>query len=411
MFSRCNGLSVGIYEHLQKFIFEYRNADPEDVRQYLLGYCEALDRRCNARDIRCILWLLEQFCCVNDSRLETSLWGLKFPNPVGLAAGLDKDGVATNIWPSFGFGYTEIGTVTQFAQEGNLRPRLFRLPQDQAAINCMGFNNQGSAQMKAFLADSRQRQIKHHILGINIGKSKATPLDLAVDDYVASFRLLKTFGSYVVVNVSSPNTPGLRSLQAVEQLEPILKALQAENTESKPLLVKISPDLEWEDIEEIVNLAQQYRLAGIIATNTTTQRPSLRTITVKATGNSPMQEAGGLSGKPLQSRSTDVIRFIWKLTDGKLPIIGVGGVFTAEDAWEKITAGASLLQVYTGWFYEGPSMVPSILKGLLHKLDMVGAKNLSEVVGQNNLNDNKNFGMQLNESLMPSSKVSVNWSD
>lgn len=219
-----------------------------------------------------------------------------------------------------------------------------------------------------------------------MGKSKVTPLEQAVADYVGSFQLLKTYGDYFVVNVSSPNTPGLRSLQAVEQLAPILAGLQAENTEGKPLLVKIAPDLEWEDIAAIVELAQAHQLAGIIATNTTIRR-DLKTERIAATGNAPIEEAGGISGAPVRSRSTDVIRFIHQHTQGQLPIIGVGGIFTAEDAWEKLCAGASLLQVYTGWIYEGPWMVRRILEGLLVKMQEEGIQQLSEIVGQD---DDKN---------------------
>jgi dihydroorotate dehydrogenase len=198
---------------------------------------------------------------------------------------------------------------------------------------------------------------------------------------MGSFRLLKDWGDYFVVNVSSPNTPGLRSLQASEQLEPILEGLQQENTAHKPLLVKIAPDLEWEAIAEVITLAQAHNLAGIIATNTTIRRDGLKTQILEATGNPVREEAGGISGAPLRQRSTEVIRFIWKQTQGQLPIIGVGGIFTAEDAWEKITAGASLLQVYTGWIYEGPWMVRRILEGLVQKLDEAGLETIAEAVG------------------------------
>ena len=209
-------------------------------------------------------------------------------------------------------------------------------------------------------------------IGINLGKSKITPLEEAAEDYLKSFRLLKDWGDYFVVNVSSPNTPGLRSLQSTDQLEPILKALQQENSQHKPILVKIAPDLEWEAIAEVLALAQRYDLAGIIATNTTIRRDGLRTQVLRTTGNPIAQEAGGISGAPLRQRSTEVIRFIWQQTQGKLPIVGVGGVFTPEDAWEKITAGASLVQVYTGWVYEGPGMVRRILAGLAQRLEERG---------------------------------------
>jgi dihydroorotate dehydrogenase len=396
---------------LRTILFDRLGVQPEWARNRLINYCAALDRRCNHPDIAIVLNILKNRRSFYDSRLETSLWGLQFANPVGLAAGLDKDGVATNVWPFLGFGYAEIGTVTQHAQPGNPRPRLFRLPEDLAAINRMGFNNQGAEQMAAHLAASQERQTRTYTLGINLGKSKITPLEQAVDDYVGSFRLLRTYGDYFVVNVSSPNTPGLRSLQAVEQLEPILEGLQSENIKSniksKPLLVKISPDLEWEEIAAIADLAQKHHLAGIIATNTTTQRQGLKTTKIKRTGQSPEGEAGGLSGAPLKSRSTEVIHSIWKHTHGQLPIIGVGGIFTADDAWEKITAGASLLQVYTGWFYQGPPMVRDILEGLMHKLDRVGAEKLSEVVGQIHYKDNENSKTSSQQALTSSRSSSL----
>jgi dihydroorotate dehydrogenase len=218
-------------------------------------------------------------------------------------------------------------------------------------------------------------------LGINLGKSKISPLEHAAEDYAQSFQLLQDQGAYFVVNVSSPNTPGLRSLQAKDQLEPILATLQAVNHHRKPLLVKIAPDLDWEEIAAVIDLAQQYGLAGIIATNTTIRRDRLKTTRLAATGNPITEEAGGISGAPVRTRSTEVIRFIYQYTQGKLPIIGVGGIFTADDAWEKITAGASLVQVYTGWIYQGPWMVRRILEGLLQKLTAHNLSTLSEAVG------------------------------
>lgn len=327
--------------------------------------------------------------------LTQNLWNLTFPNPVGLAAGFDKDGTAWNIWDCFGFGFTELGTVTCHAQPGNPRPRLFRLLPDRAVLNRMGFNNQGAAAL-AHRLPSREtcRQLSKQAgllpqvspipLGINLGKSKITPLEAAPEDYRESFRVLGDRGDYFVINVSSPNTPGLRSLQATEQLEPILETLQRENTFGKPLLVKIAPDLEWEEIAAVVTLAQQYHLAGIIATNTTIRREGLQTKILPTTGNPIGEEAGGISGAPLRQRSTEVIRFIWQQTGGTLPIIGVGGIFTAEDAWEKIIAGASLIQVYTGWIYEGPWMVRRILAGLLEKLEAHGLTSLPEAIGLEN---------------------------
>lgn len=354
---------------LRPVLFSGLNADPEWLHVQTLRSLSWL----NSSD-----WLrsqVDQLYGCESLQLSQSLWGLTFPNPIGLAAGFDKDGVAANIWSSFGFGFAELGTVTFHAQPGNPQPRLFRLTEDLAALNRMGFNNQGAAALRSRL------ERRHHTIpiGINLGKSKITPLEAAAEDYLGSFRLLKSLGDYFVVNVSSPNTPGLRSLQATDQLEPILSALQTENQSEKPLLVKIAPDLDWEDIAAIVDLAQQYQLSGIIATNTTIRRDGLKTQTVR--GNPISQEAGGISGAPVRARSTEVIRAIWQQTQGSLPIVGVGGVFSAEDAWEKITAGASLVQVYTGWIYEGPTMVKRILQGLEERLARSQFETLKDAIG------------------------------
>ncbi|MEH2078121.1 MAG: quinone-dependent dihydroorotate dehydrogenase [Nostoc sp.] len=324
---------------------------------------------------------LQKSLCLCDSRLEQNLFGLNFPNPVGLAAGFDKDGVAAGIWSNLGFGFAELGTVTFHAQPGNPRPRLFRLPLDKAALNRMGFNNLGAAAMATRLTHEKQESTHLIPIGINLGKSKVTPLEEAAQDYLDSFRLLKDLGDYFVVNVSSPNTPGLRSLQDASMLSAILNLLQKENSTRKPIFVKIAPDLEWVAIADIISLAKTYNLAGIIATNTTIRRDELKTQVIDQTGKSPQDEAGGISGEPLRDRSTEVIRFIWQQTQGKIPIIGVGGIFSPEDAWEKITAGASLIQVYTGWIYEGPLMVRQILSGLLSKLEQSGLNSINEAVG------------------------------
>jgi dihydroorotate dehydrogenase len=326
--------------------------------------------------------------CLQDQRLESELWGIRFPNPLGLAAGFDKDGIGTRVWGHLGFGFAELGTVTWHPQPGNPKPRLFRLPADQAALNRMGFNNQGAVALAARLQtfqDSLSQEPASALsavpLGINLGKSKITPLDEAAQDYLQSFRLLQNLGDYFVVNVSSPNTPGLRSLQSAGPLGEILSALQAENQGRKPLLVKIAPDLDWEAIATVLELADDHNLAGIIATNTTIRRDGLNTQVLPVTGNPITEEAGGISGAPLRQRATDVIRFIYQETAGKLPIIGVGGIFTAADAWDKITAGASLLQVYTGWIYEGPLMPKRVMAGLLQRLEEQGMKSIVEAIG------------------------------
>ncbi|MEM9149527.1 MAG: quinone-dependent dihydroorotate dehydrogenase [Cyanobacteria bacterium P01_F01_bin.3] len=319
--------------------------------------------------------------------LSSSLLGLSFENPLGLAAGFDKDGTAARAWPLMGFGFAELGTVTYHAQPGNPKPRMFRLISDKAALNRMGFNNQGAAALSEKL-DQHWPDRNYPIpIGINLGKSKITPLEEAAEDYSKSFEQLKEQGSYFVVNVSSPNTPGLRSLQAKEQLTPILETLQTANTANKPLLVKISPDLATEDIHDIVQLAQDCNLAGIIATNTTINREGLHTQTIAETGKAVTDEAGGISGAPVTQRSTEVIRLIYEQTQGTLPIIGVGGIFNADDAWAKITAGASLLQTYTGWVYEGPTVVREVLNGLAQKLETHSLTNLSAAIGLDHRKD------------------------
>jgi dihydroorotate dehydrogenase len=376
---------------IRPLVFQGLKADPEVVHHQFINACAQLDRTCDRPWSRWVLQQAYQRLGFTDERLEQTVWGLSFPNPVGLAAGFDKNGVASSIWPAFGFGFAELGTVTAHAQPGNPQPRLFRLPEDKAAINRMGFNNHGAAQMGQELAASQKRRtaladlLPSIPIGINLGKSKITPLEEAAEDYRRSFELLQDCGEYVVVNVSSPNTPGLRSLQSVEQLKPILSALQQANEQAnvpqKPVLVKIAPDLAWEDISEIVALVQRYRLAGVIATNTTIYREGLKTTRIQATGRSPSEEAGGLSGAPLCARATEVIRFIHTSTQGQVSIVGVGGIFTPRDAWEKLAAGASLVQVYTGWTYEGPWMVRRILQGLTQALEIYDLRHISEIVG------------------------------
>lgn len=372
-------MSLDIYKvGIRPLLLDGLKTDPEWLHQQILQVLSKLEQAGHRSPARWILAQLEQSCCLSNTRLEQTLWGLRFPNPVGLAAGFDKDGIAAGIWHRLGFGFAELGTVTFHAQPGNPRPRLFRLPTDKAALNRMGFNNQGAASLSSVLSHS---SLDKGIIGINLGKSKVTPLEEACSDYLGSFRLLKNWGDYFVVNVSSPNTPGLRSLQSSEQLSSILEVLQQENQGQKPLLVKIAPDLEWDDIAAIGSIAQTYQLSGIIATNTTIRRDGLKTQVIPQTGKPVTEEAGGISGAPLRDRSTEVIRFLWKQTQGQLPIIGVGGIFTAEDAWEKITAGASLIQLYTGWVYEGPWMVQRILKGLLQKLEEQGLTSIADAVG------------------------------
>lgn len=369
---------------LRPLLFQGLKTDPEWLHQRALEALQMLSAP--SKNLRWIQepahdWL-RQHCQYQDNRLKQTLWGQSFANPLGLAAGFDKDGLAARAWPLLGFGYAELGTVTRHAQPGNPRPRLFRLAQDQAVINRMGFNNGGAAQLASRLQDCWQNETPPIPIGLNLGKSKITPLDQAVEDYVASFQLLQGLGDYFVVNVSSPNTAGLRSLQAAENLAPILAGLQAVNAEGKPLLVKIAPDLDWDGIAAVLELAQTHQLAGIIATNTTIRRDRLKTQRIAKTGRLVTEEAGGLSGAPLRDRATEVIRFLYQESNGQLPIVGVGGIFTAQDAWEKLAAGASLLQTYTGWVYQGPMMVRQILEGLLQQLEQHQVNHISAIVGQ-----------------------------
>jgi dihydroorotate dehydrogenase len=369
---------------LRPVLFSGLNLDPEWLHQQTLQWLQWTDLEA---PLALRQWILQQMSSnygFADRRLETKCFDCEFINPLGLSAGFDKDGQGAAIWPYFGFGFAELGTVTQHAQGGNPQPRLFRLIEDEAALNRMGFNNQGSLALVDRLQHRSQqadRPIPTMPIGINLGKSKITALEDAAGDYLESFRRLRDLGQYFVINVSSPNTPGLRSLQSVEQLTPIFAALSQENDANKPILVKIAPDLTDEDILAVVDLARQFNLAGIIATNTTIRRDGLKTQVLKGTGKPIVDEAGGISGVPVRSRSTEVIRLIYRHTKGEFPIVGVGGIFNADDAWEKITAGASLLQVYTGWIYEGPAMVRQILSGLVARLDAAGLDTLDQAVG------------------------------
>jgi dihydroorotate dehydrogenase len=376
--------TLDIYQlAVRPLLFSALKADPEAVHQQSLALLHSIDSTPTAPLTKLAKASFQQYFCRADRQLEQSLFGLNFANPVGLAAGFDKDGIAAGMWQYLGFGFAELGTVTYHPQPGNEQPRLFRLPQDRAALNRMGFNNLGSAAMAAALQQRHQSDFTIPI-GINLGKSKITLLEDAAIDYLGSFQRLKDLGDYFVINVSSPNTPNLRDLQAIEPLRIIFDTLQQENQGQKPILVKIAPDLAWEDISAVVELSQEYKLAGIIATNTTIDRSQLTTKIIAQTGKKVTEEAGGISGLPVRQKSTEVIRFIHQQTGGSLPIIGVGGIFTADDAWEKITAGASLIQVYTGWTYNGPWMVDRILTGLLAKLESRGLASISEAVGIGN---------------------------
>jgi len=318
----------------------------------------------------------------SDARLSQPLWGVHFPNPVGLAAGYDKNAAVPLAWPALGFGFAELGTITAKAQPGNPKPRIFRLEQDAALINRLGFNNDGAVAVAQRLLHLLPLRRAHPIpLGFNIGKSKITPLEEAVNDYLESLERLFPFADYLVVNVSSPNTPDLRKLQESERLGRLLEALQKKNHQlatqahrpPKPLLVKIAPDLTDGEIVEVARVALAVGVSGLIATNTTTTRPALR---------STIHEEGGLSGKPLTTRATEVMRVLFRAVEGKLPLIGVGGIFSAEDAYARIRAGASLIQVYTGLIYEGPLLPRRIVYGLSRLLTRDGLRHLRDAVGK-----------------------------
>lgn len=292
---------------------------------------------------------------IEDPRLEREVFGLKFKNPVGLAAGLDKDAVAYQQFSDLGFGFVEIGTITPKAQPGNEKKRLFRLIEDSGIINRMGFNNSG-----VDVAVERLKKNKGVLIGGNIGKNKITPNEEAVNDYKICFEKLFDYVDYFVVNVSSPNTPNLRALQDKEPLTKLLGELQKLNREKpkpKPILLKIAPDLTDEQLLDIIDIVKETQIAGVIATNTTLSRENLKSENQK--------ESGGLSGKPLTKRSTEVIRFLSEKSGKAFPIIGVGGIHTAEDAMEKLNAGASLVQLYTGFIYEGPDLIRKINKKIL----------------------------------------------
>ncbi|MSU36732.1 MAG: quinone-dependent dihydroorotate dehydrogenase [Pedosphaera sp.] len=311
--------------------------------------------------------------------LPVDCLGLTFPNPVGLAAGMDKEAVALPMWEAFGFGFCEMGGVTWHAQPGNPKPRMFRAVSDGALVNRMGFNNGGALALASQLDAWRDAALwPAHPVGVNLGRSKVTPNDRAIEDYASSFKTLREKADFFVVNVSSPNTPNLRELQDRSALNAILTELKRLNCESagkeKPLLVKIAPDLSPEALDQIAEVAIAHRLDGLVATNTTVTRPA----TAEPRSALVYSESGGLSGRPVRTRSTEVIRHLYRRTAGRIPIIGVGGIFSADDAWEKIIAGATLVQIYTGMVYEGPAIAGDIVRGLVQKL---GNRSWSDVVG------------------------------
>ncbi len=327
--------------------------DAEKAHQLVFSLTKFLFRIPGIRAI----WYLKS---TRNQKLERSLLGLHFQNPVGLAAGMDKNAVLINEWFYMGFGFVEIGTVTPKPQQGNPKPRLFRLPADEGLVNRMGFNNDGAD----VIAKRLRRRYTNLIVGGNIGKNKNTPNEQAVDDYRTCFEALYAYVDYFVVNVSSPNTPGLRELQEREPLTHLLRNLVELNQskpERRPILLKIAPDLTDQQLDDIVEIVKETEIDGIIATNTTVSRQGLST-------NQQLLDdigAGGLSGKPLAERSTEVIRYLRKKAGPDLPIIGVGGIHTADDAIAKLKAGANLIQVFSGFVYEGPALIQEINKRIL----------------------------------------------
>ncbi len=350
----------------------------------------------HTQTLAALAWMSRQnLCCdmvqalLDTPALPVRLWSLDFPNPVGLAAGMDKFAAALPAWEAFGFGFAELGGVTWQPQEGNPLPRIFRAAEENALVNRMGFNNPGAEAMAATLAAWKDSgHWPQRPVAINLGKSKTTPLEEANEDYTKSFRALWRHGDFFVVNVSSPNTPNLRMLQDKSSLAGLMRALDEVNTDEasktgkrplskKPVLVKIAPDLSGEELDEIADVAVDGCVAGIVATNTTITRPPAKT----PTSEMVFAETGGLSGAPLRERSTEVIHHLYHRTGGTIPIIGVGGIFTAADAWEKITAGASLVQIYTALVYCGPGVVREIVQGLQKLLSENGLAAVADAVG------------------------------
>ncbi len=325
--------------------------DAETIHDFVIGGLAWAARH------KTVLELMNAFFGLQDKSFEREVFGLKFPNPVGLAAGLDKNARALPAWKALGFGFVEIGSVTALSQPGNDKPRLFRLPDDSALVNRMGFNNQGATTVAARLELWRSDHGALGMpLGVNLGKSKATPLEDAPGDYLLSLRKLWDYGDYFAINVSSPNTPGLRQLQDRARLEELLGAVTgfaATQPQPKPILLKIAPDLSEAQLDEILELVEGFNLAGLIATNTTVSREGLKTAT---------SETGGLSGAPLRARSLEVLHYLVRHT--KIPVVSVGGISSADDVRERLEAGAALVQIYTGFIYQGPLMMRTIAQGL-----------------------------------------------
>jgi len=381
--------------HEQKGVFKklYRNLitpilqkdtgiDAEYLTNFSLSLLSFSSRKQNWPVISSILSNLNKEFCIVDKRLSQNICGINFCNPIGLAAGFDKNGNAVNIWRKFGFGFTEIGTVTKFAQNGNPKPRLFRLAEEEAALNRMGFNNRGAQNLVKNLHEQGiplKKNRQNICLGINFGKSKITGLSEAKEDYLTSLKLLIPFCDYAAINVSSPNTEGLRKLQDPVRLRELLREIKT-LPNCPPLFVKIAPDLSFKDIEDICKLINEEKIDGIIATNTSLDRLGLEKRKIEQTGLLLSEENGGLSGRPLQKKANKIIRHIHDI-DRKIILIGVGGIDSPESAWERICSGASLVQLYTGWIYKGPQLVPDILNGIMKQLNIHQLSNIKEAIG------------------------------
>lgn len=342
-----------IYKYILRPIFF--SIDPERIHHLVFKLIKF------SQSIPGIPFLTRLIYVTKNQKLEREVFGIKFPNPVGLAAGFDKDAKLYKELSNFGFGFIEIGTITPLAQPGNDKPRMFRLPEDQALINRMGFNNEGISGA----IERLKNRPKDLIIGCNIGKNKNTPNEQATSDYEKCFEALYAYVDYFVVNVSSPNTPNLRALQEKEPLKQLLQHLQSLNNnkpKQKPILLKIAPDLTNEQLDDIVEIVLDSKIAGVIASNTTISRSNLKTNATR------IEEIGmgGLSGKPLTKRSTEVIAYLSKKSNKSFPIIGVGGIHSADDAIEKLNAGASLVQLYTGFIYEGPALIKAINKRIIN---------------------------------------------
>ena len=379
------GMFNNIYKNLVTPILKKDvGIDAEYLTNFSLSLLTFSSKNRNWPLISRVIKSLNQEFCVVDKRLHQKICGIDFCNPVGLAAGFDKNGNAANIWKDFGFGFAEIGTVTKFAQSGNPKPRLFRLAKEQAALNRMGFNNHGAENLvKNFLKQNvdLKKHRKNNCLGINFGKSKITSLSKATEDYLTSLKLLIPYCDYAVINVSSPNTAGLRKLQDPILLKELLR--EVKNLDNcPPLFVKIAPDLSYKDIEDICQLIIDENIDGIIATNTSLDRLGLEQRKIKQTGLLLSEENGGLSGKPLQQKANQIIRHIHNI-DNNINLIGVGGIDSPESAWERICSGASLVQIYTGWIYKGPQLVPNILNGILKQINIHQLSNVREAIGSN----------------------------